>query len=194
MRELVQHSRGLALLATARRRGAQPPKDGARRHAAGRRLRVGDGVGRAHAEEVDARVGAGPGARGRGLGGEGPEARGDVAAGRGRGGAEVLAELCRGPARGGAGRGRGEALGGRDGVGQGRQLGPGARDDADALLEGQSVVGDCLGDGGGDGLVDVEVQGVGLELVDALQLGVVDASECNLAVQRDGVVTAIDGV
>ena len=192
VRELVQHGRGLALLATAGGDGAQLPEYGARGHAAGRGLGVGDGVGGADAEEVGARVGAGPGGGGRGLGGEGPEARGDVAAGRGRRGAEVFVELGRRAAGGGAGGAGGQALGGGDGVAQGRQLGAGARDDADALLQGQGLDVHCFWHGGGDGLLDVEVQGVGLKLVDTLQLGVVDASECNLAVEGDGVVTTLD--
>lgn len=124
--ELVQHSRRLALLATTGRNSTQLPEDGARGHAAGRGLGVGDGVGRADAEEVDARVGAGPGGGGRGLGGEGPEAGGDVAAGGGRRGAEVLVELGRRTAGGGAGRARRQALGGGHGVAQGGQLGAGA--------------------------------------------------------------------
>lgn len=155
--ELVQHSGSLALLATAGRDGPQLPEDGARGHAAGGGLRVGDGVGRADAEEVDARVGAGARGGGRRLGGEGPEAGGDVAAGGGRRGAEVLAELGRGAAGRGAGCAGGQALGGGHGVGQGRQLGAGARDYADALLEGQHLVVNCLWDGCCDGLLDVEV-------------------------------------
>lgn len=192
--ELVQDSRGLALLATATRDSAQLPEDWARGHAAGGGLGVGDGVGGADAEEVNARVGAGSRGSGRGLGGEGPEAGGDVAAGGGRRGAEVLAELGRGAAGRGAGCGSREAVGGGDGVAQGRQLGAGARDDAGALLQGEDLHVNRLWDGSGDGLLNVEFQGVGLELVDSLQLSVVDTSECDLAVKGDGVITTFDGV
>jgi hypothetical protein len=52
--ELVQDSRRLALLATAGRNGTQLPEDGARGHAAGGGLGVGDRVGGADAQEVDA--------------------------------------------------------------------------------------------------------------------------------------------
>lgn len=192
--KLVQHSGSLALLATAGRDGTQLPEDGARGHAPGGGLGVGNGVGRADAEEVDARVGAGTGGRRRRLGGEGPEAGGDVAAGGGRRGAEVLAELGRRAAGRGAGCAGGQTLSSGHSVGQGRQLGAGARDDADALLEGQDLVVDCLWDGCCDGLLNVEVQSVGLELVDTLQLGVINASECNLAVEGDGVVTTLNGI
>lgn len=192
--ELVQHSGSLTLLATAGRDGPQLPEDGARGHAAGGGLGVGDGVGRADAEEVNARVGAGARGGRRRLGGEGPEAGGDIAAGGGGRGAEVLAELGRGAAGRGAGCAGGQTLGGGHGVGQGRQLGAGARNYADALLKGQHVVVNGFWDGCCDGLLDVEVQCVSLELVDTLQLGVVDTGECNLAVEGDGVVTALDGV